>query len=215
MERPQPPEPVRADQVAAVPRARARHDGNAGAADQLPSVPPRTLLFVHNGFIDEYPRLRRDLLLAVGPRPARRHRGHDRFGAAVLPRPALGPGGRAAAGAGAHGPVRRGNRPWPRSRRAAADDPRRQRRGAPARGPIHERAGRTPHAPRQQRRGGRPASLYPENERLQHVSEEARAVVSEPLANLPGLWPEVPPSTALIVQPGADEQLAFTPRLTS
>jgi hypothetical protein len=54
--------------------------------------------------------------------------------------------------------------------------------------------------------------LYPENERLRHFSDEARAVVSEPLANLPGLWREVAPSTALIVQPGAAEELAFTPR---
>jgi hypothetical protein len=28
--------------------------------------------------------------------------------------------------------------------------------------------------------------LYPEGERLQHLSDEARAVVSEPLADLPG-----------------------------
>jgi hypothetical protein len=54
--------------------------------------------------------------------------------------------------------------------------------------------------------------LYPENQRFQRMSDEARAIVSEPLADLPGIWREVPPSTALIVQPGADEQLAFTPR---
>jgi glutamine amidotransferase len=54
--------------------------------------------------------------------------------------------------------------------------------------------------------------LYPEIERLQHLSDEARAVVSEPLADLPGIWRDVPPATALIVQPGADEQLPFAPR---
>ena len=54
--------------------------------------------------------------------------------------------------------------------------------------------------------------LYPEDERLRHLSDEARAVVSEPLGDLPGVWREVPPSTALIVQPGADEQVPFTPR---
>jgi glutamine amidotransferase len=54
--------------------------------------------------------------------------------------------------------------------------------------------------------------LYPENERLRHLSDEARAVVSEPLADLPGLWREVPPSSALVVQPGDDEELPFTPR---
>jgi hypothetical protein len=54
--------------------------------------------------------------------------------------------------------------------------------------------------------------LYPESERFRHLSDEARAVVSEPLADLPGVWREVPQSTALIVQPGGDEELAFTPR---
>lgn len=55
--------------------------------------------------------------------------------------------------------------------------------------------------------------LYPENERLQGFSHEARAVVSEPLEELPGLWREVPASSAIIVQPGADEEVAFSPRL--
>ena len=38
--------------------------------------------------------------------------------------------------------------------------------------------------------------LYPENERFQHFSEEARVIVSEPLVDLPGLWREIPPGTA-------------------
>ena len=41
--------------------------------------------------------------------------------------------------------------------------------------------------------------LYPEQERLQHFSDDARVVVSEPLVELPGLWQEVPPSTVLTV----------------
>jgi predicted glutamine amidotransferase len=53
--------------------------------------------------------------------------------------------------------------------------------------------------------------LYPEDERLQRLSDEARAVVSEPLADLPGLWREVPPSSAAFVQPGDDEEMPFTP----
>jgi predicted glutamine amidotransferase len=54
--------------------------------------------------------------------------------------------------------------------------------------------------------------LHPENERLQRLRDEDRVVVSEPLADLPGVWRDVPPSTALIVQPGADEQVPFVPR---
>ncbi len=41
---------------------------------------------------------------------------------------------------------------------------------------------------------------------------EARVVVSEPLIDLPGLWHEIPPSTALIVRDGPDsEDLPFVP----
>jgi glutamine amidotransferase len=53
--------------------------------------------------------------------------------------------------------------------------------------------------------------LYPENERLQRFRDEDRIVVSEPLADLPGVWHEIPESTVLIVQPGPDEQRPFRP----
>jgi predicted glutamine amidotransferase len=57
-------------------------------------------------------------------------------------------------------------------------------------------------------------ALHPESEALQRLGDEDRAVVSEPLGNrLPGAWIEVPESTALIVQPGPDEQRPFTPQV--
>jgi glutamine amidotransferase len=55
-------------------------------------------------------------------------------------------------------------------------------------------------------------AMYPEDERFAGLTEESRAVVSEPLGDLPGVWEEVPPGSALVVQPGADERMAFTPR---
>jgi predicted glutamine amidotransferase len=55
-------------------------------------------------------------------------------------------------------------------------------------------------------------ALYPEDTRFQHLGDEARAVVSEPLGELPGVWREVPPGSALIVQPGADEEVPFRPQ---
>ena len=55
-------------------------------------------------------------------------------------------------------------------------------------------------------------SLHPENERLQRLRDEDRIVVSEPLADLEGVWHEIPESTVLIVQPGPDEQRPFQPR---
>jgi glutamine amidotransferase len=54
--------------------------------------------------------------------------------------------------------------------------------------------------------------LHPENERLQRLRDEDRLVVSEPLSDLPGVWNEVPESTVLVIQPGADEHLSFHPR---
>jgi predicted glutamine amidotransferase len=54
--------------------------------------------------------------------------------------------------------------------------------------------------------------LYPADERLAHFSAESRAVVSEPLVALPGLWHEVPAGSALIVEKGSVQQRPFTPR---
>ncbi len=55
-------------------------------------------------------------------------------------------------------------------------------------------------------------ALYPDNERIASVSDETRLVVSEPLADLPGAWNEVPETSCVIVQPGEDELLPFRPR---
>jgi predicted glutamine amidotransferase len=53
---------------------------------------------------------------------------------------------------------------------------------------------------------------YPDNEELQRLSDEARAIVSEPLGDLVGAWNEVPESHIGIVQPGQDELRPFNPR---
>ena len=52
--------------------------------------------------------------------------------------------------------------------------------------------------------------LYPENEPLVHFGGDARVVVSEPLTHLLGLWREVPAGTALIVGKNFEEQ-SFQP----
>jgi len=48
--------------------------------------------------------------------------------------------------------------------------------------------------------------LYPETERVAHFSDDARVVVSEPLDDLPGLWRKVPSGTALIIGEHVREQ---------
>ena len=53
---------------------------------------------------------------------------------------------------------------------------------------------------------------HPDDERIQALSDEARAVVSEPLGDLEGAWNEVPESSIGIVQPGQDELQPFRPR---
>jgi glutamine amidotransferase len=53
---------------------------------------------------------------------------------------------------------------------------------------------------------------YPDIEELQTLSDEARAVVSEPLGDLVGAWNEVPESSIGIVRAGQDELRPFTPQ---
>jgi glutamine amidotransferase len=54
-------------------------------------------------------------------------------------------------------------------------------------------------------------ALHPDLTFLQGVSDETRLVVSEPLADLPGAWNELPESSYGIVQPGDDELRPFAP----
>jgi glutamine amidotransferase len=58
-------------------------------------------------------------------------------------------------------------------------------------------------------------ALHPEVEILNYVSDEARLIVSEPLRDLPGAWNEVPESSYGIVQPGEDELHPFKPKAPS
>jgi predicted glutamine amidotransferase len=53
---------------------------------------------------------------------------------------------------------------------------------------------------------------YPDNPVLQMVSDESRLVVSEPLGDLEGAWNEVPESSWGVIREGQDELHPFTPR---
>jgi predicted glutamine amidotransferase len=56
--------------------------------------------------------------------------------------------------------------------------------------------------------------LHPDNSRLAQLSEGDRLIVSEPFADLPGVWTEVPEATAVTVhRGGAMEQRRFVPRV--
>jgi predicted glutamine amidotransferase len=55
-------------------------------------------------------------------------------------------------------------------------------------------------------------SLYPDNPVIKLASDEARLIVSEPFGDLPGAWDEVPESTFGVVQAGTDAMYSFRPR---
>ncbi|HET8952327.1 MAG TPA: class II glutamine amidotransferase [Solirubrobacteraceae bacterium] len=55
--------------------------------------------------------------------------------------------------------------------------------------------------------------LYPDNARLAQLSPDDRLIVSEPFADLPGVWKEIPESSAVIVRRGGVlEHRPFRPR---
>jgi predicted glutamine amidotransferase len=54
--------------------------------------------------------------------------------------------------------------------------------------------------------------MYPERPRLQEVSDETRIIVSEPFVDLAGAWNEVPESSYGVVVGGQDELHPFRPR---
>jgi predicted glutamine amidotransferase len=56
---------------------------------------------------------------------------------------------------------------------------------------------------------------HPDNPVLHELSDESRLVVSEPLGDLAGAWNEVPESSCGVVQEGQDELRPFTPRAPS
>jgi len=160
-------------------------------------------LFVHNGFIDQYARLRRDLMLAVDPQLFAHIEGTTdselmfflalSLGLDDEPLPALERMAGVVEATGRRHGVADGERLW-------------------AFRYSTEGNSRTLFASGE---AGSVRALHPENPRLQRLRDEDRVVVSEPLADLPGVWHEIPESTVLIVQSGADEQRPFRPRVVS
>ena len=57
--------------------------------------------------------------------------------------------------------------------------------------------------------------LYPERQLLRELSDDARLIVSEPLGDVPGVWNEVPEATCAIVGPDHDDMRPFHPRAPS
>jgi glutamine amidotransferase len=54
--------------------------------------------------------------------------------------------------------------------------------------------------------------LYPDRANIQHVSDDARLVVSEPIGDLPGAWHEMPESSYGVAGNGDAELRPFSPK---
>ena len=166
-------------------------------------------LFQHNGFIDRHLELRRELILAVDP---------SLFGAIDgttdsqlmfflaltfgLERDPIGALERMAGFVEATG--RRHDVAEPLQMTVAVTDGERLYAVRHASGPVVNSLFVSEDA-----RAVR--ALHSGDDRFAAFSDEARAVVSEPLVDLPGVWREVPAGTALVIQPGEDLELPFTP----
>jgi predicted glutamine amidotransferase len=167
-------------------------------------------IMVHNGSINDWPQLRRDLTLAVDPRFFHEIQGTTDsevlFFLALtlgLGRDPLGALERAV-GLVEAASARRGREPAVQASIGLSDG-------------EHLWAVRysTQGLPRSLFVSGDVDTvkrLNPDNPRLQRLRLGDRIVVSEPLSDLPGAWHEVPPSTALVIGPdGALEHRPFRP----
>jgi predicted glutamine amidotransferase len=166
-------------------------------------------LFVHNGFIDEYARIRRDLLYAVDPALFGNIAGSTdselmfhlalTFGLVEDP---LGGLARMAGFVEARG--RDAGSAEPLQMTIGLTDGNRLFAVRYASGPVVNSLHVSTDV----------ASirlLYPEAERLAHFPDDAHVVVSEPLVGLPGVWREVPAGTALVVDRNTGERLDEQP----
>jgi len=166
-------------------------------------------LFMHNGFIEGYLGLRRELLLAVDPSLFSGIAGTTdselmfflalTFGLQEEP---LGALERMAGFVEETG--RRHGIDEPLQMTVAVSDGERLYAARYASGPVVNSLFVTADA-------SAVRALSPGEARFQQFSDEARAVVSEPLGDLPGLWHELPAGTAIVVQAGDDERVPFTP----
>jgi predicted glutamine amidotransferase len=167
-------------------------------------------LFVHNGLVRQYPRVRRELMLAVAPALFASIEGSTdsevlfylalTFGLETEPLAALE---RMAGFVEETG--RRNDVEAPLNMTICATDGEqliavRYSSEQASRSLYHSTSYEHLHA------------LYPHDRRIAAAGEKALLVLSEPLVDLPGWWEEIPERTALVARDGVLAQHAFTPR---
>jgi glutamine amidotransferase len=167
-------------------------------------------LFVHNGFVADYEHLRHDLIVAVGPELFENVVGTTdsellfhlalKFG---LEEDVIGALERMAGFVEELGRSRGVQEPLQMT--VGVSDGERLSAVRYASGPAVNSLYVT-------RDAGDLRALCPNDEHVKRLGDHSRAIVSEPLDDLPGLWIEVPPSTAIIIQSDDYTQIPFTPR---
>ena len=169
----------------------------------------RNWLFAHNGYVNEYPRLRRELLLAVRPDLFDNIAGttdselmfHLALTFGLEDDPVAG----LEAMAGFVEEVAEGTGiPEPLQMTVGLTDGVTLYAARYASGPVVNSLFVSEDVESLR-------ALYPSSERFAHFPDRARAVVSEPLVDLPGVWREVPAGTALVVGETVQER-PFRPR---
>jgi glutamine amidotransferase len=166
---------------------------------------------MHNGLIREYPKVRRDLMLAIDPELFASVEGSTdsevmfflalTFGLQVAPVQALERMVAVIEEAG-----RRHGIEHPLNMTVCATDGEqivavRYSSEAESRSLFHSTSFR--HL----------GELYPDDPRIKAAGDDAFLVLSEPLVDLPGAWQEIPESTAIVARGSSIEQRAFTPAL--
>ena len=154
-------------------------------------------LFVHNGYLGGFHDVRRELMLAIDPELFPEVHGSTDTEVVFHLALTFGLEDDPVARARAHGRPDRGDRAAARDRGRGAGHLRRlRRRVAVGRALRDDRAARARCSPRPT--STRSASLHPDNPRLQaHDRAMTALIVSEPFSELPGVWHEIPESSAV------------------
>lgn len=170
----------------------------------------RRWMFMHNGMIEDFPRVRRDLLVAIDPQLFASLEGSTdseamfllamSFGLEHSPAPAI-----ARMAGFVEATARRHGIAHPLSMTVCASDGeqlvavRYASEGQSPRSLYHSTSFKHLHA------------LYPDDPRIAAVGDDAYLIVSEPLVDLPLAWAQVPESTAIVVRGTQIDYLPFAP----
>jgi len=170
----------------------------------------RRWMFMHNGMIEDFPRVRRDLLVAIDPQLFTSLEGSTdseamfllamSFGLEHTPVPAI-----ARMAGFVEATARRHGIAHPLGMTVCASDGeqlvavRYASEGQSPRSLYHSTSFKHLHA------------LYPDDPRIAAVGDDAYLIVSEPLVDLPLAWAQVPESTAIVVRGTQIDYLPFAP----